>query len=164
MIETMSPESLFSISGSIVMLGWVSLLLSPFTPIWSNRIAGVAIPFALSLIYCALILVYWSGSLGGFDTLANVKLLFTQDEILLAGWVHYLAFDLFVGAWIVREARAKGISFWFVLPCLPATFLFGPIGYLLFNIIQLSTIKIAAGKSRAGKFNADKNPSKQGAV
>lgn len=154
MIETLSPENLFSISSTIVMLGWVALLLSPFAPIWSNRISGMAIPFALSLIYCALILVYWSGSVGGFDTLTNVKLLFTQDELLLAGWVHYLAFDLFVGAWIVRTARAKGISFWFVLPCLPATFLFGPIGYLLFSIIQLSL----------AKFDNFKNQPVQGSV
>lgn len=129
------------------MFGWVSLLLSPLAPIWSNRVAGIAIPFALSLMYCALILVYWSGSVGGFDTLANVKLLFTQDELLLAGWVHYLAFDLFVGAWIVRTARLKGISFWFILPCLPATFLFGPIGYLLFSIIQLSLAKFSNVKT-----------------
>lgn len=148
MIEVLSPESLFSLSSIPVLIGWLALLLSPFAPIWSNRIAGVAVPFALSLLYCALILVYWSGSVGGFDTLANVKLLFTQDEILLAGWVHYLAFDLFVGAWIVRTARAKGISFWFVLPCLPATFLFGPIGYLLFNIIQLSAAKFVGLKSQ----------------
>lgn len=141
MIEALSPEVLFSLSGTIVMLGWVSLLLSPFIPIWSNRVASIAIPFALSLLYSALILVHWSGSVGGFDTLANVKLLFTQDQLLLAGWVHYLAFDLFVGAWIVRQARAENISFWFVLPSLPATFLFGPIGYLLFSIIQLSTRK-----------------------
>lgn len=147
MIEALSPESLFSLSSTSVLIGWLALLFSPFAPIWSNRIAGVAVPLVLSLFYCALILVYWSGSVGGFDTLTNVKLLFTQDEIVLAGWVHYLAFDLFVGAWIVRKARAKGISFWFVLPCLPATFLFGPIGYLLFNIIQLSLAKISNTKN-----------------
>lgn len=151
MIEVLSPESLFSISGTTVMLGWVCLLLSPFAPIWSDRIAGFAIPFALSLIYGALILVHWSGSVGGFDTLANVKLLFTQDEILLAGWIHYLAFDLFVGAWIVRKARANGISFWFVVPCLPATFLFGPIGYLLFRIIQLSSINFDGVKTHSNQ-------------
>ncbi|MEW7007744.1 MULTISPECIES: ABA4-like family protein [unclassified Lentilitoribacter] len=148
MIGTLSPESIFSFSSSIVMLGWVVLLISPLIPIWSNRIAGVAIPIALSLIYCVLILVFWSGSVGGFDTLANVKLLFTQDELLLAGWVHYLAFDLFIGAWIVRTARAEGISFWFVLPCLPATFLFGPIGYLLFKFIQFSLIKSKSSKTQ----------------
>ena len=58
--------------------------------------------------------------------------LFTSPEIALAGWVHYLAFDLFVGAWEVRTARREAIPHLLVLPCLVLTFLFGPVGFLLF--------------------------------
>ena len=54
----------------------------------------------------------------------------------LAGWVHFLAFDLFVGAWITRTARAEGISHWLVLPCLVLTFLFGPAGFLAFTLLR----------------------------
>ena len=56
--------------------------------------------------------------------------------LLLAGWLHYLAFDLFVGAWIVRTARSEGMPFLLVLPCLPLTFLFGPAGFLLFVVLR----------------------------
>ena len=58
--------------------------------------------------------------------------LFTSPEIALAGWVHYLAFDLLVGAWEVRTARREAIPHLLVLPCLVLTFLFGPAGFLLF--------------------------------
>ena len=58
--------------------------------------------------------------------------------VLLAGWVHYLAFDLLVGAWIVRTARAEGIPHWAVMPCLILTFLFGPAGLLAFAILRFT--------------------------
>ena len=62
--------------------------------------------------------------------------LFTQPEIALAGWIHYLAFDLFIGAWEVRTARAERIPFLLVVPCLALTFLFGPAGYLAFTALR----------------------------
>ena len=55
-------------------------------------------------------------------------------KLLLAGWVQYLAFDLFIGAWQVRDARTQGISHLLVIPCLLLTFLFGPAGLLHFLI------------------------------
>jgi len=66
-----------------------------------------------------------------------VMKLFTNEWAALAGWIHYLAFDLFVGCWEVRDAQAKNISHWYVIPCLILTFLFGPIGFLLYSILRL---------------------------
>jgi hypothetical protein len=62
-------------------------------------------------------------------------LLFTDRWLVLAGWVHYLAFDLFIGSWQVRDARRNHVPFLLVLPCLVLTFLFGPIGLLLYLIL-----------------------------
>ena len=81
--------------------------LAPRTPTASP---ASPIPALLSIAYAALILAFWAGAPGGFDSLPNVMALFTIPEIALAGWVHYLAFDLFVGAWEVRTARARGAS------------------------------------------------------
>jgi hypothetical protein len=80
-------------------------------------------------------MAFWSGGQGGFDSLEHVAELFGNRELLLAGWIHYLAFDLLVGAWITRKARKDGIAYWAVVPCLVLTFLFGPAGYLLFSAI-----------------------------
>jgi hypothetical protein len=134
----MSMETLFAISSPIAMIGWIALIIAPVIPKWSDRIATYISPGLLSLAYMSLILAFWSGAQGGFDTLANVQLLFTQSEIAMAGWLHYLAFDLFVGAWIVREARKAQISHWFIIPILPLTLLFGPIGYVLFVALKAS--------------------------
>lgn len=134
----MNPDTIFGLSGPVAIVGWLALIASPWLPTVAERIAGLVIPALLSVAYTGLILAFWSTAQGGFDTLDNVALLFDSREMLLAGWLHYLAFDLFVGAWIVRTARADGISFWFVLPCLPLTFLFGPAGYLAF--VSLRTV------------------------
>jgi len=143
----MAPETLFSICSSTAMAGWLALLASPFAPKLAERIAALAIPTLLSIAYAGLVLAFWSGAPGGFDTLANVMLLFTTPEIVLAGWIHYLAFDLFVGAWEVRTARAERIPFLLVVPCLALTFLFGPAGFLAFSALRAaraSTFKAQA--------------------
>jgi len=99
---------------------------------WVERvIAGV--PIALTVVYLALIASHWIGSSGGFSTLAAVAQLFANPWLLLAGWVHYLCFDLLIGCWEVRDARARRIPHLLGLPCLALTFLFGPIGWLLYK-------------------------------
>jgi hypothetical protein len=132
----MTPDTLFQYTGPLAMLGWLVLALWPLSPRWADRISAILIPALLSVAYTALVLAFWSGAKGGFDSLANVMLLFTDPHIALAGWVHYLAFDLFVGAWITRTARAEGIPHLLVLPCLVPTFLFGPAGFLAFTALR----------------------------
>ena len=65
--------------------------------------------------------------------------LFTDPYLVTVGWIHYLAFDLFVGCWEVNDSRKQGISHWFVIPCLLLTFLLGPTGLVLYFLIR--TIK-----------------------
>jgi Domain of unknown function (DUF4281) len=130
------PSALFQFTGPLAIAGWFALLLAPLAPRIADAVAALVIPVLLSVAYTALILVHWSDAPGGFDSLANVMALFTDPAVALAGWVHYLAFDLFVGAWITRTARAEGISHLLILPCLLVTFLFGPAGFLSFIALR----------------------------
>ena len=128
----MSPDTLFHYASPLAMIGWIILALSPLAPRWADRIGGFIIPAILSLLYVAVILGYWWQGQGGFDSLANVMLLLSNPWMALAGWVHFLAFDLFIGGWITRTARVPGLAHLLILPCLMLTFLFGPIGLILF--------------------------------
>jgi len=132
----MDPESLFSLAGLLAMSGWLLLMVSPLIPKWSDRIAGQIIPMLLSCGYLVLAILHSPSAEGGFGSLADVSVLFSTPAILLTGWVHFLAFDLFIGAWMCRVARREGVAFYYVLPCLPVTFLFGPAGYLLFSLLR----------------------------
>lgn len=137
----MTPDALFQIANPLALLGWVALALSPLAPRPALLIAGRIIPLALSALYAALVLAFWAGAEGGFGSLADVMRLFDFPEIALAGWVHYLAFDLFVGAWIAKTASADRIPHLLVLPCLLLTFLFGPAGFLTFMALRAARPK-----------------------
>lgn len=134
----MSPDLLFQIANPLALTGWVALVLSPLAPRVAQAVSAVAVPLVLSAGYAGLVLAFWAGAEGGFATLAEVQALFTDPHIALAGWVHYLAFDLFVGAWATRRAQAEGISHLFLLPCLALTFLFGPAGFLAFAALRFT--------------------------
>ena len=134
----MTPDVLFQIANPLALVGWIALASSPLAPRAAQLVAGMVVPLVLSAGYTAVVLAFWSSADGGFDSLANVARLFESRWLLLAGWVHYLVFDLLVGAWVVRTARREGIAHLLVLPCLAATFLFGPAGYLLFQGLRAS--------------------------
>jgi len=102
----------------------------------ATMVAGRVIPLTLAVAYLVLLAVNWGGSHGSFSTLHGVAELFANPWVLLAGWVHYLAFDLFVGTWETRDAMAHGVSRWLLLPCLFLTFIFGPVGFLVYNAMR----------------------------
>ena len=92
----MSPERIFSLSNLIAMAGWILLIALPRRP-WASTIAGRAIPLLLSAVYLTLLATHWGEGKGGFGSLAAVADLFANRYLLLAGWIHYLAFDLSLG-------------------------------------------------------------------
>lgn len=131
-------DEAFAIAGRLAILGWLSLILLPRWRGVSAALAGWIIPSLLSLGYLVLIAVYWHEAKGGFATLDSVAALFAAKPLLLAGWVHYLAFDLFLGNWILRRSQQEAIPHWLMLPALALTFLFGPIGYLAWLLLRTS--------------------------
>ncbi len=135
----MNYETAFSAAGILAMVGWLMLLTSPFYPKWSNLIAGFVIPLILSLGYVVLLALSSRNGEGGFGSLAEVMQMFSYSDAMLAGWIHFLAFDLFIGAWQCRKAREDGMIFWLVIPCLVLTFLFGPLGMLTFLVLRAVT-------------------------
>ena len=112
----MTPDHAFQIANLVAIGGWLALLLSPFAPVGTDRIAGLLVPGALAVGYVATIAWFWGASepagTPSFTTLDGVAALLGTREALAAGWIHYLAFDLFVGAWETRDARRRGIPFW----------------------------------------------------
>jgi hypothetical protein len=131
------PETLFSAAGALATSGWVALALSPTRAPWAlpaRRYAGRVVPLLLALAYVALIVRHWGP--GGYGSLAEVRALFDVPQLLLAGWLHYLAFDLFVGAWIAERGAALGMPHLLLLPLWLLTFLFGPAGLLAFAVLR----------------------------
>jgi hypothetical protein len=120
----------------LVLPCWVLIAVAPGWR-WTGRLATFVAPLLIATLYVWLLVAHPAPKGGGFQTLAQVAVLFSSPYALLAGWVHYLAFDLFTGAWEAREAARLGISRWAVLPCLLLTFLFGPLGLAAFLLLKL---------------------------
>lgn len=142
----MSPELLFSIGSTLALAGWAVLAAGiALRRSWLRDVlAGLVVPLALSIGYAVLIAFAWPSSEGGFGSLADVRTLFASDWLLLAGWLHYLAFDLHVGASVARRMMDAGLPRLLLVPILPLVFLFGPVGFLLAQTILL----VRKGKSK----------------
>lgn len=132
----MTPEALFQAANLVALAAWIVLAVLPRVRWATDVIAALVVPALLGSLYVVLIVSNWSGSEGGFSSLPEVAVLFEDPWLLLAGWVHYLAFDLLVGGWEVRDARARGVPHWALVPCLALTFLFGPAGWLVYLAVR----------------------------
>ena len=129
-------ERLFSMAGMVVLPCWVMLAVAPRWR-WSQRLATFVAPLLIAGLYVWLLAGHAAPKGGGFNSLAQVMVLFSSPYAVLAGWVHYLAFDLFTGAWEARDAARLNLSRWVVLPCLVLTFLFGPLGLAMYLLVKL---------------------------
>ena len=132
----MSLETIFSAANGLALLGWLLLVFAPRWRFTDRLVLSGAFSLLLAALYLGLVIVYFGSSEGGFDSLAEVVKLFSQPPVVLIGWVHYLAFDLFIGAWELRDARARGVPHLALVPCLGLTLMFGPIGLLLYFALR----------------------------
>lgn len=132
----MEAEQLFSYANYLALLGWFFLI---FVPRWkyTKYITGIGIMLLIALLYIYLMISSWGQTEGGFGSIQEVRLLFSNDNSLLAGWIHYLAFDLFLGTWIVHHSRKHVVHHLLIIPALILTFMAGPAGVLLYWIIYI---------------------------
>jgi hypothetical protein len=141
----MNWDMIFGLANAWALLGWVILALAPKRAIIAPFVffAGSVL---LACLYAGLIIPLMAGLIsdGGptgrpaadLTSLAGVMALFDSPGGATIGWIHYLAFDLFVGTWISRNADAHKISRWLQLPILFFTLMAGPIGLLLYLLLR----------------------------
>ena len=137
----LDPSATFDLAGPVVLASWAGLFLAlfvkPLRPV-ALTVTQFVVPGLLAIAYVLLIWVGMGAEGGGFGSIGEIRALFADDSALVAGWFHYLAFDLFVGSWIVRDQAESGVPALLVLPCLPLTFLLGPAGLLLYLVLRLA--------------------------
>ena len=132
----MTPEQIFSLANLLAALAWLLLITLPRRSWVTRTVTRVAVPGLFAAAYVAIAALTFFGSAGGFSTLDGVARLFENRWLLLAGWLHYLAFDLLIGTWEVIDSHQRGVPHLLVVPCLLLTFMFGPAGWLLYTVIS----------------------------
>lgn len=136
----MTWNTLYLILNALVMPAWALLLLLPRAHLTARIVHSALYPVVIGAIYAVSLaagMVFGQSADGvGFSSLARVALLFDHPNGVITGWSHYLVFDLFVGAWIGRDAVRRGIAHIVAVPCLLGTYLFGPVGLLLYVVVR----------------------------
>lgn len=140
----MTPETAFQYANLLVLPQWIIMIVAPRWRVTQLLTQLLLIPMVLGVMY-----IYWlfnvPASVGGtgidfraFSTLAGVQSLFTgAKEAVLAGWIHYLAFDLVAGSYILRDGQARAIHHGWLIPCMGLCFVLGPSGLLLYGLVRL---------------------------
>lgn len=131
----MTPDQVFNIVNLTAFLAWIYLIC---VARWTPRVFELmryAIPMVFGLVYLTCFLISEPNEEAGYNSLTQVSAIFTQPWVIVAAWIHYLAFDFFIGCWILAKSKAEGIGHgWIVIPMI-FTFMLGPIGLLLFLIL-----------------------------
>ena len=134
----MTLENMFNYCNTLALLAWAILLLFPSAKLTDRLIHSLVPVLVFGPLYTWFLL---TGGLEGpegasFSSLEGLMLFFTAPKAVLAGWVHYLMFDLFIGAWEARDAKRNKITYWLVLPCQILTLFAGPIGLTLYVLLR----------------------------
>lgn len=133
----MDPSALFQVVNTGILPAWALLAFAPRWRWTQKLIHGIWIPFLLTLVYVyALVAAGPPPEGGGFGSLQEVMVLFSSPMAVVAGWTHYLVFDLFVGAWEVRDAQRRGIPHRWILIPLFFTLMLGPVGLSLYLLLR----------------------------
>ena len=129
---------LFTIANTAILFAWLPLLVAPKKKIAQTLIAFPYVPLVISLFYLYFLLSDGGLSEADFSSLEGILKLYHQatPEAAAAGWMHYLAFDFWVGCWVLRDAQKRELPHALILLPLLSTFMLGPVGVLLYVIFS----------------------------
>ncbi len=134
----MNTDLLFQIYNSAVLVAWLAMWIAPRTRFTEFLAQTYIFPLVYSISYTVLmtILLLQSGEFPDFGTFSSIVQLFTKPEAVLVGWIHYLAFDLFVGTWAYQDAQKRRVPHYIFLPCSVLTLMFAPAGFAAYWFVR----------------------------
>lgn len=129
-------DALFQACNVAVLPPWALLVVAPSHRLTRAVVHGPGPALLLAALYGLLLATMEGPAGGGFGSLDGVAALLGSRQGALVGWIHYLVFDLFVGAWEVRDAQRLGIHHGFVVPCLVLSLMLGPLGLASYLLVR----------------------------
>ena len=136
----MTADDAFTYANTTALAGWIVLLAG--VALKNHRLAGLVagriIPVSLAVAYATIAPSFFTTTQGGFDTLANLQIMFGDPWLVLGGWLHWLAADLFIASWVAMQIMKKGWSRWWLAGLLPLCFAVGPVGLLAYHALALA--------------------------
>jgi len=142
----MTYDALFALANALVLPQWLLLIFAPNWSFTKKLVESLFLPALLGALYVYLLATANSPlKLGDFGSFDGIKRLFSggTDATVLAGWIHYLAFDLVAGNWVWKDSRERGIGHGWVVVPLFFCFLLGPVGVLLYAAVRVVKLRSA---------------------
>jgi hypothetical protein len=136
----MRPDTIISIADSGILICWILLIVAPRWRGTEIAVHSITIPLVLGAVYVWFLWRVWLGDGApgaSYSTLRGLAAWYGSPLGVAIMWIHYLIFDLFIGAWEARDAARRGISHWVLIPCLIATMIAGPLGLMLYLVMRL---------------------------
>lgn len=136
----MSADDAFNYANYVALTGWIALVAGlALKKYWLVEVlAGRIVPLGLAVAYAAIAPAFFTTTQGGFDTLANLQIMFADPWLVLGGWLHWLAADLFIASWVSMQVVTKGWSRWWLAGLLPLCFAVGPVGFLAYHALAFA--------------------------
>ena len=131
-------NKIFGLSNYLILPFWFLMIFLPHWK-WTHRIISsplIIVPPAIIYVLLVVPRFFEIMSVIFRPTLVGVAGLLGSEVGATIGWVHFLAFDLFVGRWIYLDSREKNISVWLMAPILFFTLMLGPLGLLSYLLLR----------------------------
>jgi len=122
---------------------WLMLIIFPQTKVCGLFITSIFPSFMLAIVYLYLLYIFFNTGYAfennfilylGFYDLAE---LFESNEFLILFWTHFLAINLFCGAWIVKDSQRFYMSKFLIFFPLIITYFVGPLGLFIYWVIRI---------------------------
>jgi len=139
-------ETIFNIFNSGILFFWILLLVFPKKVFTQKIIAFPWVPLVIAIGYVYFLSTTTGTFSADFSSLYGLTEMFqnAKPRGVAAGWLHYLAFDFWVGCWMLKNSQEKRVKHvWMILPLI-CTFMLGPLGIILYTLVLLTQKKIIA--------------------
>ena len=140
----MTYEIIFNIYNTGILIFWLLLLVFPKSKLTQKMTDFPWIPLVIAFGY-----IYFLGTSDSifpvdFSSLSGLTEMFQNSNPrgVAAGWLHYLAFDFWVGCWILRDSQKKGVKHAFIIFPMFFTFMLGPVGVIIYTLVLLFQKKL----------------------
>jgi len=131
-------DTIFAISSLFTMPFWLLMIFLPSWR-WTERIMHslwTIVPAALAYTLLVVPRVPALLPLLANPELASIATLLGTPSGATIGWIHFLAFDLFVGRWAYLESRQRNIHPVLTAFVLFFILMFGPLGFMLYLLLR----------------------------
>jgi ABA DEFICIENT 4-like len=142
-------ETLFNLSGLVVLPFWALMIFLPRWSVTKKLMSSPLVCAAPAALYAALVIPRFAEVWRAVSSpeLSSIAALLGSPVGATVGWLHFLAFDLFVGRWIYLDGRERGVPAWVMAPVLFLTLMLGPCGFLLHLIVRRARGHLQAGEN-----------------